>query len=202
MAVKKKNNSGVGFPAKKDKTFLIICAAVFCFVFIMISFFPMTRTLEDDDYIKMLEERVKELEERFGGTGLTSERLRELSVQNTKIDSFISNYNRLDATIGLKTNLLAERIDKLQREVDALKKQIASEKKGVQIKNTAGKAPQKKTGKHYHQVKKGETFYSISRMHDISLAELRRLNGFSEKTVIYPGQKIIIRKTLADKKIK
>ena len=60
-------------------------------------------------------------------------------------------------------------------------------------KTTAQKQPA--NGKTIiHTVKKGETLWSISQMYDdVTLFDIRKLNGFSENQKIYPGDKIKIK---------
>lgn len=193
MAGIKRNKSEPRFPVKRDRTFVIVCVAAFCFVFLIISFFPMTGKIEDETYIKKLEERIAALENRLEESHSTSDRLKQLSLQSSKMESFINNYNRLDATVSLKTNLLAARLDKMQLQIDRMKNGKAPKKIVAKKLKKEIKAKKKVDQRRFHFVKKGETFYSISRLYGISLNKIRELNGFSEKTVIYPGQKIIVK---------
>ncbi len=197
MAGIKRNKSEPRFPVRRDKSFLIVCIAVFCFVFLIISFFPMTSKIEDEKYIKILEKRIAALENRFEGTDLNADRLKQLSLQSSKMESFINNYNRLDATVSLKTNLLANRLDKMQLQINNIKKPVAQKRliakpEKIKQKNIKKKNIKTMSSVKYHFVKKGETFYSISKKYGISLGKIRGMNGFSEKTVIYPGQKILV----------
>lgn len=172
-----------------------ICILVM--VIIIASFYPMTKQVKDDDYIQRLEKRILVLEEKLATLALTDERLRHIEVKSNKVDSFENSVNRLEATITLKTNLLVSRLDDMQLQVDSVKKTVNA----ANFKNHAGEKPRKKVQKKkahpepdYHIVRKGETFYSISRRYGISLEVLKKKNNFNEKTIIYPGQKIIIRR--------
>ncbi|WP_025763801.1 LysM peptidoglycan-binding domain-containing protein [Dyadobacter tibetensis] len=49
----------------------------------------------------------------------------------------------------------------------------------------------------YHTVMSGQTYYSISRMHDMSVNELLALNGLSTSDALAVGQKLMIRKGVA-----
>jgi hypothetical protein len=49
------------------------------------------------------------------------------------------------------------------------------------------------SGKTYHTVKKGESVYSISRRYKINHKTIQQLNGFTDRTIIRPGQRIRIR---------
>jgi LysM repeat protein len=53
--------------------------------------------------------------------------------------------------------------------------------------------PAEKTGTdRYHEVKAGETLYSISRRYDLSVENLRRINGLAAEAFLHPGQKLRI----------
>lgn len=49
---------------------------------------------------------------------------------------------------------------------------------------------EKKTGRSYHRVKKGDTLYSIARNNKVSVQRLRKWNRLGRSARIYPGQKI------------
>ena len=52
-------------------------------------------------------------------------------------------------------------------------------------------------GNLFHIVQPGEALRSIAMAYKISLAELMALNGYTEKTVIYPGEKVLVRRVFA-----
>lgn len=198
MTGSRRTAGGVRFPAKKEKSFLIVFAFSFCAIILFVTFFPSVRSIENDAYIKTLEKRVRELEARLDEINLDPEKIRNIHLQGSKVESFINNYNRLDASLSLKTNLLADRMDKQQVRIDSLNQKVAGleKRKSTPPRKVSRSAVGKKsvsTGRQYHSVAKGETFYGISRKYGLSLTKLKELNGFTEKTVIYPGQKIRIR---------
>lgn len=46
----------------------------------------------------------------------------------------------------------------------------------------------------YHLVAAGETRYGIARKYGLSVAQLNAINGFTEETILQPGQKIVLQK--------
>ncbi|MBQ2541062.1 MAG: peptidoglycan DD-metalloendopeptidase family protein [Paludibacteraceae bacterium] len=46
----------------------------------------------------------------------------------------------------------------------------------------------------WYVVKEGDSFWSIANKKGLTVAELKKLNGFNDKTVIHPGQKIRVKK--------
>jgi LysM repeat protein len=55
---------------------------------------------------------------------------------------------------------------------------------------TGDAAAKKSPTTSYHQVRSGETLYSISRRYGMQVDELRRLNQLGAQDAIYPGQKL------------
>jgi membrane-bound lytic murein transglycosylase D len=54
------------------------------------------------------------------------------------------------------------------------------------------------TAKQKYTVKKGDTFYSISKKFNVELSDLLAWNGKSSRSLIYPGDVLVIRETKAD----
>lgn len=48
-------------------------------------------------------------------------------------------------------------------------------------------------GSIIHQVEPGQTLWAIAASYKVNLDEINQINGFNESTVIYPGQKILVR---------
>lgn len=72
--------------------------------------------------------------------------------------------------------------EKAKREAEAKKK---AQEEAARKKAEAAK---------WYVVREGDSFWSIAQKKGISVAELKRLNGFNDKTVIHPGQKIRVKK--------
>lgn len=89
---------------------------------------------------------------------------------------------------------LAARFDKLNQEIDSLKRRSASasEKAGT----PPAAEPKSVSGSEgrYHVVRAGDSLYRIAQEYGISVDDLRRLNDISPKQAIYPGQKILVAK--------
>ena len=72
-----------------------------------------------------------------------------------------------------------------------LPKKMAEEKSRKVESSKSSKVSEKTTNKRYHTVRSGETLYSISRRHDLTVQKIRRLNKLNS-SVIYPGQKLLL----------
>lgn len=163
-------------------------------VIILVNFFPMTSKVKDDAYIKELEQRIISLEQQLDDLGPVLMRLKQDENLGAQVDRIKTACQRLDASLTLKTNLLAERLDKLESRASAFEKEKT---KAPAVASTPPKELKKnpsppKPSPRYHIVEKGDTAYSISKAYGITLQKLKELNKFSEKTTIYPGQKLLV----------
>ncbi len=71
------------------------------------------------------------------------------------------------------------------------------EKVYAKAKAAAPKAAKAEDNGNYHTVKSGDSLWSISKKYDVSIKELRKMNRLSRRSLIKPGQKIIIAYNLA-----
>lgn len=81
---------------------------------------------------------------------------------------------------------------KTKGKAEVLKKtgKVPAPKKSI---DETGQSSDAKIGKPiYHQVKSGDTFYSICRTYGISLQKLKDMNHLDEKSRLHPGQKIVV----------
>lgn len=58
------------------------------------------------------------------------------------------------------------------------------------VRSASGSSPPE--GTTIHVVQSGDTLWSISQRYSMSVAQIRRLNGLSRSSNIYPGQKLIV----------
>lgn len=145
-----------------------------------------------------------------GGDKPSKERLNALESKVEALDRKLTRFEQLADKMALleeeqkglrqsvserdgATKALAKRVEDLNRKVDALHRRPAvpdTHKQGE--KGT----PEKKASsaqKRYHEVRKGDTLYSIAKKYGISLNDLIRLNsGLAKNQVIQPGQKIMV----------
>ena len=58
--------------------------------------------------------------------------------------------------------------------------------------SASSKSFRKSQNKPYHTVKAGETLYSISRRHALTVKKIQMLNKLEDRAVIYPGQNLLL----------
>jgi membrane-bound lytic murein transglycosylase D len=67
------------------------------------------------------------------------------------------------------------------------------EQRAIEAVSSSPEKGDKQSSKNrYHTVQQGETLYNISRIHGLTVEEIKVINRLSDSAVIYPGQKILI----------
>jgi LysM repeat protein len=84
------------------------------------------------------------------------------------------------------------RIDELSRRMDRLENRIAAVAPGPQASTPAPEKTTPQTKAKYHEVRRGETLFRISKDYGLSLEQLCRLNQITPETPIQPGQKLLV----------
>jgi len=91
--------------------------------------------------------------------------------------------------------VLVHRLDTLSKKLQALEQKLQKAESG----STVGEQPAEETAspsdsaflrEATYTVQSGDTLYSISRKHKVSVAELRKWNDLGPDGVIHPGQKL------------
>jgi len=90
--------------------------------------------------------------------------------------------------IGQKVTRFESRLKKFEQSIAKLEGSVASEDKA----RTTTKKPISPSKKNYHVVREGDILSRIAKQYGISIKELCRLNQITPKTVIRPGQKLVI----------
>jgi len=124
-----------------------------------------------------------------------SQRFNEMTTNLTNLELRISGLEKQQADLQGKTanSVIVNEVGTLSAKVSELEKRMVpsqTSKKGSAESPKQTKAVQKR----FHEVKKGETLYRISKQYGITVDELRRLNKLSPNQPIEIGQKLLVSK--------
>lgn len=136
--------------------------------------------------IAVLEGRVKQLEDRLDKYESMDEKVTQIWGQAKSFEEFKERFNRSEASMTL-------RMDHLTMSLEAMQKKPAVKSTA----KTAGKSKKKASKSsapkvQYHQVKAGETLYSISKRYGLKVNDLRKMNKISSNEISV-GQKLVVR---------
>lgn len=155
-------------------------------ILIVVMAIPRGKKAADVNQIKDLEVRLQRLEDRLNEFEGIGEKLAWLGSQDRKIDRLSKRVARLESSVSKKKRQPTGKLDK----TPPVKQGAAGNKDAAR---KAAKPVKSQTGPQYHQVKAGDTLYSVSRRYGLSVDGLRRLNQLTSKATIYPGQKLLIK---------
>lgn len=141
--------------------------------------------------IEALESRVRQLEERLDKYDSIDEKVTRIWEQAKAFEKFKDRFDRSEASTSLRMDHLTMSLESLQKQVNEAH---TAKKPAVPDKASPPEVAPKPAAKiQYHEVTAGETLYSISKLYDLSVEALLKLNRMKPGTVIVPGQKIIVR---------
>ena len=124
-----------------------------------------------------------------------------LTDDTADLTDILQRLDRLEATVSLKLNIMEKKIAELSvpSQTESKPKIAIAPKKAT--KTAPAPQPQKAakatvaTAKPvYHTIRKGETFYSISKKYGLTVEKLQQMNNLKKGDTIYPGQKLLVKK--------
>jgi LysM repeat protein len=146
-----------------------------------------------------------QLEQRIAGLeGLVKE-IELLETHNRELQKSVAEINRTEG-------LISQRVDQLTQVVDELKKSMTSRSATIEAPSSEQGKPVATTEKsyypeapstitrmpfslpksRYHEVRPGDTLYSIAQQYNLTVNELCRLNDMTPRQVIHPGQELLV----------
>jgi LysM repeat protein len=144
-------------------------------ILLLVFFFPTSRSTQSANQLRMLEGRVKSIEDRLFALEGIEKRLAQGEEGVSRVDGLEKKLAHMEQQIADLT--------KLTERTPAPK----AEKTGKP--DQAAQAP---SAVRYHEVRAGETLYSIARRYGLKVDELRQLNKLTPDVLIHPGDKLVV----------
>lgn len=107
----------------------------------------------------------------------------DLSGIQASLENLTTKVEENDDIILKDLGTLKDKIDQLQRRVDALAVKVRSTGAGV-------KKPVRQSTKQYHTIRRGENLSLIARKYGLTVNELCSINGITPRNPIHPGQQL------------
>jgi LysM repeat protein len=191
-----------GKSQKKDKTlkkppvlFILLAVAIVALVAVLL----MLLVSGDGNPISQhkldaLEGRIMALEERLDKYEAIDEKVTRIWEQAKSFEKFKDRFDRSEASMSLRMDHLTMSLETMQKQLNTSQKKAAAPPADATPKKTSATSTPKAKIK-YHQVKAGETLYSISKQYGLKVEELLKLNRMTTGSVIVVGQKLIVPNT-------
>jgi LysM repeat protein len=122
-----------------------------------------------------------------------SQRINEMAMKLTNLEFRIRGLEIQRAELQAKSpnSVTGNDVETLSSRVSVLEERITPSQTHEKSSTDSSKQA-KAIKKHYHEVKKGETLYRISKQYGTTVDELRRLNQLSPNQPIEVGQKLLV----------
>lgn len=161
--------------------------AVVILLILLYIFMPIGNSNQDKTQLKALGARLDQLEKRMLKLESVGERVLNL-------EKILKNNGTLEKRLDRLEASIVKRMDQVDKELLVMRKDLAA--KSAPTSKTPQATQQTKAStdpaKH-HIVKKGDTLYSISRKYGLTVAQLRKMNSLDKNSVIFSGQKLIVK---------
>ncbi|MDY6823216.1 MAG: LysM peptidoglycan-binding domain-containing protein [Thermodesulfobacteriota bacterium] len=162
--------------------------------------------------IQSLQDRLNTLEARMDALAFSGDRIERLATRMDEFEKVASEYGKLEADLMFRISDIEAKLGMagekktgkpVVKEQTAPEKAVpekpATEKKKSDAKAAAsssappsGESAEEGQGDAWYQVRKGDTVYSISRKYDLTVDELKAMNGLDTNR-IYPDQKLKVK---------
>ena len=168
------------------KTFKLPMVVVGVGLLLLVVFFVIFNTDKGNtdvgNQVSLIEKRLRQIEDRLNNLELNSGIGKQIEEQNSKLAEVDAKISRIEASAALRMDQLSSEMNRMQKRMSASRS------------TSTARSSQTPSKAKYHQVRAGETLYSIGKRYGLSPEALIQLNKMKPGTVIYPGQKLVVRK--------
>lgn len=171
--------------AQRKNIYLIVAGAVgLLVILIVVAMFAGKSGNEAlNARLNVIEKRLDDIEFRLGNLEQANMSGTDLTGVREATEKLSKRFDQLETSLGQNLNQLEQKLSAFENKAAA-----ATSAKPVAAKA----APPKQSAPRMHTVKAGENLYQISRQYNISVEELRKLNGIGSDLIIKPGQQLKI----------
>lgn len=144
----------------------------------------------EQQQLAKMEQEIGQLQERLDKYEAIDEKVTLIWEQAKSFEKFKDRFDRSEASMSLRMDHLTMSLEAMQKQSAGKAVEAESPEKEKDTASEDGKTIK------YHQVKAGETLYSISKRYGLKVTDLRVMNNMSPDSVIQTGQKLIVRKSV------
>jgi len=143
----------------------------------------------DPQYLQALESRMQQLEKKLAAVGVIDQAIERLGQQEKGLDRLAKKTDRFVSSFTTQIDQIIKELGALHQKTSQLAA-AASPRPSKTEKKQPDASKKTESKIRIHQVRTGDTLYSISRRYGLSIAQLRIYNNLAPNAAIYPGQKL------------
>jgi len=171
------------FQNKLTRTYIIGGIGLVIIVILLVMVLAGPSDVVDRQQLQALEDRIQQLEKRITTTGVMDEALDRIDSNEKELSLIMERVDRFEGTVTTQIDQIIKELGKLHQKAGT-----APATKPKTPQPAAKSTPEKQT--KVHEVRTGETLYSISRRYSLTVDQLRTYNNLGKESAIRPGQKL------------
>lgn len=168
---------------KSNLTYIIGGVGLVLIVVILIFALAGPSNDVDRQQLQALDERIQELEKRLATIGLIDQALTRIDNNEKELSLIMERVDRFEGTVTTQIDQIIKELGKLHQKTGS------TPASPVKTKPPVAKSTSEKQEK-IHEVRAGDTLYSISRRYGLTVDQLRTYNDIGKDAAIRPGQKL------------
>ena len=188
--------------SKPERKILFLAGACVLLIIVLIAvYFGFGNRQSNEDSIR-IQAKLDQLEDRLGQIPGLQDRISYLETREKSSQQQMVKTDRAVNALSEHIHILTKEFDKVQKKmvaVEAAKPEPAKPEpaepepaKREAAKPTVKPKPVAQSQGLFHEVRRGDTLYQISRKYGITVDEIRRLNNLTKSQTIQPGQKLLV----------
>ena len=142
--------------------------------------------------LSQLEQKIARLE----GIG---KKIELLEARDRELNKSLAELNRMERLLNQRVERLTQVVDDLQNSMSLLSGRTeqtptapAEDRSYVEAPPTITRMPFSLPETRHHEVRPGDTLYSIAQRYSLTVDELCRLNKMTPRQIIHPGQELLV----------
>jgi len=183
--------------SKPERKILFLAGACVLLIIVLIAvYFGLGNRQSNEDSIR-IQAKLDQLEDRLGQISGLEDRISYLETREKRSQQQMVKTDRAVNALSEHIRILTEEFDKVQKKMVAVEPAKPEPAKPEPAKREAAQPtvqpkPVAQSQGLFHEVKRGDTLYQISRKYGITVDEIRRLNNLTKSQTIQPGQKLLV----------
>lgn len=176
------NHSSI-FQNKSSLAYIMGGIGLIIIVILLVIVLAGPSDVADREQLQALDERIQKLEKQLTTIGLLDQALVRIDDNEKELSLIMERVDRFEGTVTTQIDQIIQELGKLHQ-----KEGSAPAAKTKSPPPVAKSIPKKQP--KVHEVRAGETLYSISRRYGLTVDQLRTYNDIGKDAAIHPGQKL------------
>ena len=191
---------GISFALRPYRRIVILGGIV---LLLVIAFFALSSGSKNkqppDNTTPATQATLSQLEQRIARLDGIGKKIQLLEARDRELRKSLEEINRTESLLSQRVDQLSQVVDELQNSMtlrststEASPTAPAENRSYVEAPPTITRMPFSLPEPQHHEVRPGDTLYSIAQRYNLTVDKLCRLNNMTPRQVIHPGQELLV----------